>query len=154
MTTRTGSGIIAGIDHHRWNLNVLSADGERYSVAQKRISNAPGGHRCLARENDEITFMVDAGDRITEVRFAHPLDAEIADEEVSIVITISNDLIFGERIDPNCRCPILIAQEHKFPEIEIGMIVTHNLGRYNNRPMATNIRVDWTNPYGELNERP
>lgn len=151
-TSRTGSGIIAGIDHHRWNLNVLSADGERYSVAQKRISNAPGGHRCLARENDEITFMVDAGDRITEVRFVNSLDAEIAEEEVSIVITIRDDLIFGERIDPNCRCQLLLGQEHKFPEIQVGMIVTHNLGRYNNKPMAMNIRVDWTNPYGEIND--
>jgi hypothetical protein len=153
MTARQERGVIVGIDQHRWNLNIRSADGERYSVAQKRISNAPGGHRCLARQNDEVTFTFDDEDRITEVRFVHPLDAEIALEEVSIVITINDDLIFGERIDPNCRCQIFLGQEHKFPEIEIGMIVTHNLGRYNNKSMATNIRVDWKNPYGETDER-
>jgi hypothetical protein len=135
-------------------MNVLSADGERYSVAQKRISNAPGGHCCLVRVNDEITFMVDAGDRITDVQFVNPPETEIASEEVSIVTSIRDNLIFAERIDPNCRCQVFLGLEHKLPEIEIGMIVTHNLGRYNNRPMATNIRVDWTNPYGELNERP
>ena len=150
MTVR--KGFIASIDDHRWNLNILSDDGERYSVAQKRITNAPGGHRCLARANDEITFVVDAEDRVTDVRFVNPPEAEIADEEISAVVTINNDLIFGVRIDPNCRCQILIGQEHKFPEIEVGMIVTHGLGRYNNRPMATNLRVDWTNPYGEHNE--
>jgi hypothetical protein len=147
--TRRESGIIAGVVDHRQSLNILGNDGERYSVAQKRISNAPGGHCCLARQNDEITFIFDDEDRIIDVRFVHPPDAEFADEEASVVVTINDNLIFGERIDPNCRCRLFVGLGHKFPEIDIGMVVSHGLGRYNNKVVATNIRVDWTNPYGE-----
>jgi hypothetical protein len=141
------SGVIAHIDYYSGYLKILSADGRRYSVHQNRIVNAPCGHRCLARKDDEITFLVNPDDHITEIRFLHPPDAEIADEEVSIVDTITNDLIFGKRITPDCHCPILIGTHHKLPEIEVGMIVKHNLGRHKNKPMATNVRVDWN--YGE-----
>jgi hypothetical protein len=141
-------GVIAHIDYYSGYLKIQSADGKRYSVSQNRIVNAPGGHRCLARKDDEINFLVNPDDHITEIRFLHPPEAEIAHEERSIVDAIRNNLIFAERIEPDCHCPILIGQHHKLPEIEVGMIVRHNLGTYNNKITATNVRVDW-NAYGD-----
>jgi hypothetical protein len=146
-------GVIAHIDCYSGYLKILSTDGRRYSVSQNRIVNAPGGHRCLARKGDEITFLVNSDEAITEVRFVDPPEAEIADEETSIVETItSTGLVFGKRIEPDCYCPILLGTQHKLPEIEVGMIVHHNLGKYNNNVAATNVRVDW-NLYGETHDR-
>jgi hypothetical protein len=142
-------GVIAHVDSYSGYLKILSVDGKRYSVAQNRIVNAPGGHRCIAAKNDEVTFLVNSDDHITEMRFLNPPYADIADEEVSIVDTIHNDYIFGLRIQPDCHCPLLLGMHHKFPEIEVGMTVRHNLGRYNNKPIAADVRVDWANPYGE-----
>ncbi len=143
-------GVIQHIDHYSGYLKILSADNKRYSVSQNRIVNAPCGHRCLARKNDEITFLVNPDDHITEIRFLNPPEAEIADEETSVVDTITTSgLIFGYRTTPDCHCPILLGTQHKFPELELGMIVHHGLGTYNSKPIATNIRVDW-NLYGEL----
>lgn len=141
-------GVIAHIDCYIGYLKIQSADGKRYSVSQNRIVNAPGGHCCLVRKHDEITFMVNPNDRITEVRFVSPPEAEIADEETSVVEIIHNDLIFGYRVQPDCHCHILIGRHHKLPEIEVGMIVRHSLGTYNNKITATNVVVDCS-AYGE-----
>jgi len=110
---------------------------------------APMGHRCVSRKGDEITFTVNPGDQITEIRFVHPPEAEIATEEVSVVDTIINDYIFGYRTTPNCHCPLLLGMHHKFPEIQVGMVIHHKLGSHNNKPIAASVRVDWANPYGE-----
>jgi hypothetical protein len=106
-------GYIADIDHTGY-LKIVSALG-RYSVSQNRICNAPGGHRCLVRVDDEVGFLLNHQDRITEVRFLHRPDAKLAQEETSVVETIHDDLIFGKRIEPDCHCPILIGLHNQLP---------------------------------------
>jgi hypothetical protein len=138
------SGVIVHIDYYAGGyLKILSVDGRRYSVHQNRIVNSPGGHRCVCRVGDEITFRINPEGAVCEVRFAHPPEVELAEEERSIVTVISGDLIFGERVQPNCGCPLLLGTHHKFPSLAVGMQVHHTLGVYNNKPMGTNLRINW-----------
>lgn len=138
-------------------LGIEADDGTRHRVSESRIANAPCGHRCLARVGDEVTFTLDEG-KVAEVRIVKWPECRVSDDEVSIVNSVTaNGMIFGNRIKPNCRCPILIGMAHQYPDIEAGMVVHHGIGRHNNKAIATNVRVNWSEPYtipglGEENE--
>ena len=157
----SNSGVIEDIDYFGTTsyLGIEAEDGKRYRVPESRIVNAPCGHRCLARVGDEVIFTLSAEGRVIEVRFVKWPECKISDDEVSVVNNIDVGLIFGKRIKPNCGCPILIGRADAYPDIQVGMIVQHNLGRYNNKVTATNVRIDWSQPYkvptqdaGEENE--
>jgi hypothetical protein len=145
------AGVIAHIDNYSGHLKILAANGNWYSVHQNRIVNSFGGHRYVAQEGDEITFVLSADDqdRIVEVRFVDPPEVELADEATSVVDVITDSgLIFGKRVQPDCGCPLLLGTTHKNPNLDVGTQVRHTLGTYNSKCIAENLRVNWT-LYGE-----
>jgi hypothetical protein len=143
-------GVIESIDYFGTAayLGIEGLDGGRYRVTESRIVNAPCGHRCLARVGDEVTFTLNEENKIAEVRFVKWPECRIEDDEISIVNNITEaGMIFGKRIKPNCRCPIFIGMQHHHPDIQPGMVVYHQIGRHNNKAIATNVSVNWSDPY-------
>ena len=143
-------GWISDIDYSGPTAYLLieSEDGKRYRASQNRIANAPCGHRCLVRAGDKVTFTVNSENRITEVRLVTQPDCRVEEDEVSVVLNIENNMIFGKRIVPDCGCPIFIGERSTYPEIDVGMVVSHNLGKFNHRAKATNLcigRMIWLN---------
>jgi hypothetical protein len=96
-------------------LKIIDDDGNKYSAALNRLSNSPGSHRCLIRAGDEITFRINPDDAVVDVKFLTPPEAELAEEEYSIVTTLHNGLIFGERLVPGCHCPLYLGRHHALP---------------------------------------
>ena len=106
MTTKVQTSIrkeIKGeIVHVDWNsgyLKIMSADGLRYSVARNRISNANFGHRCIAEKGDAITFLINAEDAVTEVRFVQGTAVSID----CLAIQFASEVNDGKAEECACR---------------------------------------------------
>lgn len=133
------SGTIRHVDVDRQLVKIISDQGT-YSAFTSRI-NAPNGHRCIARPGDRVTFgVIESTNHAVDITFVDPPDVHLPEEEVSR-ITRTAEMIFAARVEPNCRCPIFVGLSNIFPELQVGDMIRHTIGKDQaGKPIATNIR--------------
>jgi hypothetical protein len=133
------SGTIRHVDFDRQLVKITSDQGT-YSAFMSRI-NAPNGHGCIAREGDRVTFgVIEDTNHAIDITFVDPLDVQLPKEEVSR-ITRTAGMIFASRVEPNCRCSIFVGLPDSSPELQIGDMIRHTVGKDQaGKPIATNVQ--------------
>jgi hypothetical protein len=137
------SGTIRDVDPDRQLVKIMS-DHATYSAFTNRI-NAPNGHGCIVRPGDRVTFrVIDNTHNAADINFVDPPDVQVSDEEVSR-ITRTAAMIFAARVEPNCHCSIFIGLTNSFPELQVGDMIRHTIGKdQSGKPIATNVRKQET----------
>jgi len=134
------TGKIIRINYEK-RLAIIESDERTWALNFSYFHNAPGRHGCISSVGDEVDFVLKNDRHIESINFKTVPDVQLDRQELSRVNTIDDGLIFGERVKPDCGCPILLGRVFEHPDIQVGTLVRHGLGVFKGKAIATNLRV-------------